>query len=90
MLVHCWAGVSRSMASAFTILCDRLGPGSEIEIAQAIRGRAPACPSQPLLVRHADDALGRGGRMVDGAGSDGHRHAWSTEGVAIEFPLVGL
>ena len=27
LLIHCWAGISRSMASAYTILCDRLGPG---------------------------------------------------------------
>src|ERR1043165_9297744 len=37
LLIHCWAGISRSMASAYTILCDRLGPGREVEIAQAMR-----------------------------------------------------
>ena len=30
MLLHCWAGISRSMASAFIILCDRMGPDREI------------------------------------------------------------
>ena len=52
------------MASAYTILCDRLGPGREIEIAQAMRRRAPHASPNALLVRHADEALGRGGRMV--------------------------
>src|SRR5579872_1860713 len=28
ILIHCWAGISRSMAAAYTVLCDRLGPGS--------------------------------------------------------------
>ena len=41
ILVHCWAGVSRSMAATYAILCDRLGPGCELHAAQAIRNRAP-------------------------------------------------
>src|SRR5260221_11312191 len=40
LLIHCWAGISRSMASAYTILCDRLGPGCQIQIARAIRDGA--------------------------------------------------
>src|SRR5580765_1152765 len=36
ILIHCWAGVSRSMAATYAVLCDRLGPGSEIRAAQAI------------------------------------------------------
>src|ERR1700734_669458 len=28
-LIHCWAGISRSMASAFVILCVRLGRDHE-------------------------------------------------------------
>src|ERR1700733_11156632 len=63
-LIHCWAGISRSMASAFTILCDRLGPAREIEIALAMRRRAPHAQPNQLLVSHADDALGRGGKMI--------------------------
>src|SRR4029077_8169774 len=30
ILVHCWAGVSRSMAATYAILCDRLAPGRGI------------------------------------------------------------
>src|SRR3569623_2075983 len=56
--------LSRSMASAFTILCDRLGPGCEAEIAKAMRRRAPHAQPNRLLVRHADEALGRGGAML--------------------------
>ena len=41
LVIHCWAGISRSMASAFAILCDRLGENREIEIARAMRQRAP-------------------------------------------------
>ena len=89
LLIHCWAGISRSMASAFTILCDRLGPGREIEIARAIRQRAPHAQPNRLLVSHADDALGRGGRMVLALNSMGPP-LMVEEGVTTVFPLVGL
>jgi predicted protein tyrosine phosphatase len=89
LLIHCWAGISRSMASAFTILCDRLGPDREIEIARAMRQRAPHAQPNRLLVQHADDALGRGGRMIAALNSMGPP-LLVEEGVTTAFPLVGL
>ena len=89
LLIHCWAGISRSMATAFTILCDRLGPDREIEIARAMRLRAPHAQPNRLLVQHADDALGRGGRMVAALNSMGPP-VLVEEGVTTIFPLVGL
>jgi predicted protein tyrosine phosphatase len=89
LLIHCWAGISRSMASAYTILCDRLGPGREIEIAKAIRARAPHAQPNRLLVSHADEALGRGGRMVLALNSMGPPLVVE-EGVITSFPLAGL
>lgn len=86
MLIHCWAGVSRSMAAAFTVLCDRLETGDEHEIAQAIRARAPHAFPNPLIVRHADKALGRDGRMIAAAESIG-RGVIVAEGECVEFPL---
>ena len=77
------------MASAFTILCDRLGPDREIEIARAIRQRAPHAQPNRLLVQHADDALGRGGRMIAALNSMGPPVVVE-EGVTTAFPLVGL
>jgi predicted protein tyrosine phosphatase len=88
-LIHCWAGISRSMASAFTVLCDRLGGGREVEIALAIRRRAPHASPNTLLVRHADDALGRGGRMMAALNTMGEPVAMA-EGVTTVFPLTGL
>lgn len=88
-LIHCWAGISRSMASAFTILCDRLGPDREIEIARAMRQRAPHAQPNRLLVQHADDALGRGGKMMAALNSMGPPLIVE-EGVTTAFPLVGL
>jgi len=89
LLIHCWAGISRSMASAYTILCDRLGPGREIEIAKAIRARAPHAQPNRLLVMHADEALGRGGRMIWALNSMGPP-VLMEEGVTTTFPLEGL
>ena len=89
LLIHCWAGISRSMASAFTILCDRLGPDREIEIARAMRRRAPHAQPNRLLVSHADEALDRGGRMLAALNSMGPPLVVE-EGVTTAFPLVGL
>jgi len=77
------------MASAYTILCDRLGPGREIEIAKAIRARAPHAQPDRLLVMHADEALGRGGRMIWALNSMGPP-VLMEEGVTTTFPLEGL
>ncbi len=87
MLVHCWAGVSRSTAAAYTVLCDRLGPGAEHDIAQLLRARAPHAQPNRLIVRLADEALGRGGAMVraiDAIGSG----VLVAEGVPVEMPLA--
>ena len=89
LLIHCWAGISRSMASAYTILCDRLGRGREIEIALAMRRRAPHASPNSLLVRHADEALGREGRMVAALGAMGEPLN-VVEGITTDFPLAGL
>lgn len=89
LLIHCWAGISRSMASAYTILCDRMGPGREIEIARAMRRRAPHAAPNSLLVAHADVALGRGGRMLMALNSMGPARMVE-EGVLTDFPLQGL
>lgn len=63
ILVHCWAGISRSTAAAFIIACSR-NDGAEMDIAKAMRQRAPHANPNRLMVRHADALLGRGGRMV--------------------------
>lgn len=89
LLIHCWAGISRSMACAFTLLCERLGPDREIEIARAMRRRAPHAAPNVLLVAHADAALNRNGRMIAARNSMGPP-IQVEEGITTAFPLVGL
>lgn len=87
MLVHCWAGISRSTAAAYIMLCDRLGPGSELALAEQLRRRAPHAFPNPLLIRYADAALDRGGQMVEAIRTIG-RGEIVAEGKIVELPLV--
>ncbi len=63
MLVHCWAGVSRSTATAFSIACAANPKASEMEIAQTLRAASPTATPNKRIVSLADDILQRGGRM---------------------------
>ena len=63
LLIHCWAGISRSTAAAFISLCA-LNPGrEELVLAQALRRASPTAYPNRRLVALADLALGRNGRM---------------------------
>jgi len=64
MVVHCYAGISRSTAGAFISACA-LNPGrDEAAIARAIRASSATAMPNIMLVGHADRILGRKGRMV--------------------------
>lgn len=71
MLIHCWAGVSRSTASAFVIACERSPEADEREIALALRATAPHAGPNRRIVALADDVMGRRGRMVDAVAAMG-------------------
>ncbi len=65
MVVHCWAGISRSTAAAFISLCTLNRPGTESRIAQAIRDASVTATPNALMVALADAALDRDGRMIN-------------------------
>ncbi len=71
MLIHCWAGVSRSTASAFVIACERSPDVDERAIALAMREAAAHASPNRRIVALADDVMGRGGRMVDAVAAMG-------------------
>lgn len=63
MLLHCYAGISRSTAAAYAIACA-LAPGrDEAEWARELRRLAPSATPNRLFVQIADGLLGRQGRM---------------------------
>jgi len=63
MLIHCYAGVSRSTASAYIAACA-LNPGrDEHVIARALREASPTASPNARFVALADARLGRDGRM---------------------------
>ncbi|MGD0847473.1 tyrosine phosphatase family protein [Bradyrhizobium sp.] len=85
LLIHCWAGISRSSAAAFAIACDR-NPGFERDIASELRRRSPSATPNRLMVRLTDDLLERDGRMVEAIDAIG-RGAEAREGEPYELPL---
>jgi predicted protein tyrosine phosphatase len=64
LVIHCWAGVSRSTASAFAAACMLNPHRDEMEIARRIRAASPIASPNRLIVSLADKALGRDGRML--------------------------
>src|ERR1700759_3155754 len=64
LVVHCWAGISRSTAAAFVTVCALKPERDEREIAWAIRRASPTATPNIRIVRFADALLGRDGRMV--------------------------
>ena len=64
LVVHCYAGISRSTASAFAAACALNPQRDELSIAQSIRAASPIASPNRLIVSLADQALGRDGRML--------------------------
>jgi predicted protein tyrosine phosphatase len=64
LVIHCWAGVSRSTASAFATACALNPHRDEMEIARKLRAASPIASPNRLIVSLADQALGREGRML--------------------------
>ncbi len=64
MLVHCYAGMSRSTACAFIALCALNPKDNEGRIAKAIGRLSPTATPNRRLVALADDIMQRNGRMI--------------------------
>ena len=63
LLIHCWAGVSRSPAAAYVIACGIAGPDAAVELARRLRVCAPFATPNTRLVALADEQLGAKGAM---------------------------
>lgn len=67
LLIHCWAGVSRSTAGVFISLCQLNPVMEEAEIALRLRAASPTATPNARLVELADGLMGREGRMMKAA-----------------------
>jgi predicted protein tyrosine phosphatase len=64
LVVHCYAGISRSTAAAFIGACSLNPQRDEATIARALRHASPTATPNRRLVSIADRMLARRGRMV--------------------------
>jgi len=88
MVVNCYAGISRSTASAY-IIASALSPSrDEQELARTLRFLSPSATPNPRLVAVADAVLGREGRMVAAIKAIG-RGADAFEGTPFGLEIDG-
>lgn len=86
LVVHCYAGISRSTAAAFIAACALRPERDEARIVQAMRAASPTASPNRLLVALADRHLGRRGRMVEAVERIGPGVV-ATEGVPFRLDL---
>jgi predicted protein tyrosine phosphatase len=86
LVMHCYAGISRSTASAFASVCALVPHRDEASIAQALRRASPTATPNMRIVSLADRLLGRDGRMVAAIETIG-RGAPATEGEPFRLDL---
>jgi predicted protein tyrosine phosphatase len=86
LLIHCWAGISRSTASAFTAMCLFNPDHDEFRLAQQLRTLSHVATPNRRIVAFADDIMGRGGRMVDAIDAIG-RGEDAYEGIVFQWKL---
>jgi len=66
VLVHCRAGVSRSTATAYAILCQHSAPGMELENLLHVQSLRDLVLPNRLIIELADKILKREGGMILG------------------------
>ncbi len=86
ILIHCWAGISRSTATAFILACERNPGVNEKDIAMAMRHASPTAYPNRRIVALADDILGRRGQMLDAVEAMGGNN-FALEGAVFELAV---
>ncbi len=86
LVVHCYAGISRSTASAYIIAAALAPHRDEAELAATLRKLSPSATPNPRLIALADRMLGRDNRMVEAIRSIG-RGAEAFEGVPFRLDI---
>ena len=65
LLVHCFAGISRSTASTLAIACSLRPDTAEHAFATALRHASPSAQPNRLMIGYADTLLARQGRLIN-------------------------
>jgi predicted protein tyrosine phosphatase len=88
MVIHCYAGVSRSAAAAYIVAAALNPHGDEAELAAMLRWLSPSATPNSRLIAVADALLGREGRMIAAIKGIG-RGADAFEGEVFELDPFG-
>ena len=86
LLIHCYAGVSRSPAAAYILACAAGAAGEEAALANFLRAASPRATPNALMVALADELLERGGAMSRSIHAIG-RGADAFEGDVIDWTI---
>lgn len=86
LVVHCYAGISRSTASAYIIAAALAPKRDEAELAETLRRLSPTATPNPRLIAIADTLLDRRGRMIEAIQAIG-RGADAFEGTPFELKI---
>jgi predicted protein tyrosine phosphatase len=63
LLIHCWAGISRSTATALIVACALRPKVDERHFTNALRQASLTATPNPWMINLADQMLGRNGRL---------------------------
>jgi predicted protein tyrosine phosphatase len=88
LVIHCFAGISRSTAAAYSVAAALAPKRDEAELAAALRRLSPSATPNARLIAIADRLLGRQGRMIAAIESIG-RGADAFEGVPFALKIDG-
>ncbi len=86
LLIHCFAGVSRSTAAAYVVAAALAPERDEAELARALRTASPTATPNSRIIALADRLLGREGRMSTAIEKIG-RGADAMEGVPFALKI---
>ena len=87
LVIHCWAGISRSTAAAFITLCALNPQNHELQIARSMREKSATATPNALLVSCADHVLERQGQMTNAIEAIG-RGDMASAGMPFSMPVL--
>ena len=90
LLIHCRAGIGRSTAAAFIAACYHNPKTDEQQIAGDLRQASPIARPNKTLIRIADNAMTRKGRMLGAMENALRDVTWvdAAEGEPFQIPSI--